>query len=525
MSGYQSMPLNGFGHGLNLRDKPDAVDAAECIDALNVLFSERGAIEQRPGYGRLASSALTNRVASLEPFYETGGTRQLLAGCGTRLEALSVPAGTIVSSATGLTDAVWDFARFGKPNAEVAYAGNGADTLRKWNGSAWSAPTATVGETGGKAMPKAGSVCVQPWDNRLVCGAFTGTTNGPGGLTSSPDFAYWSIEGDPESYEETAYVQFTPGDGERMMRVVAWGEFVFVFKETKFFVVYGTAVDNEGKPEFLFRPVETGVGLASPRAVCVHPSGVYFMSRNGVYRTTGQAPELVSPLVGPIWSGGASPFYTGGVIATSSISNCAMEVFGEQIWLAFPTAEANNRVLVFDPRYGWWGLLSLPASCFAVVRVESAEELVFGYASGTKQIGRYGDAFTNDDGAAIESHWRSGWADQGNPDVKKIRGSKVWGHGRVEMGLDADFAVLPGETELLDMTGSSGSTFEGEGAFEGEGYFEDLTSDLVSAQRRTAARGTTFSMYFANSTLDQDWSVHRVEHLVPKVRDPAHGTT
>jgi hypothetical protein len=38
------------------------------------------------------------------------------------------------------------------------YAGNGADTLRRWDGAAWTAPTATVNGTAASAMPKAGSI-------------------------------------------------------------------------------------------------------------------------------------------------------------------------------------------------------------------------------------------------------------------------------------------------------------------------------------------------------------------------------
>src|SRR5262245_34569861 len=139
MTSYSSYPFQGFGSGLNLRDKPDAVSPAECIDAMDVLFGDRGAIQQRTGYDNLTESTLTNAVTALEPFYKTSGTKQLLAGCGTRLEALST-AGAVVDSETGLTSAVWDFARFGKPNEEVAYAGNGTDTLRKWGGTEWTAP-------------------------------------------------------------------------------------------------------------------------------------------------------------------------------------------------------------------------------------------------------------------------------------------------------------------------------------------------------------------------------------------------
>src|SRR5690606_20907564 len=47
--GYAPQPFTSFGNGLNLRDKADAVDPADAIDARNVEFTERGSIKQRGG--------------------------------------------------------------------------------------------------------------------------------------------------------------------------------------------------------------------------------------------------------------------------------------------------------------------------------------------------------------------------------------------------------------------------------------------------------------------------------------------
>lgn len=521
LRGETSYPHNGFGGGLNLRDKSDAVDPAQCIDALNVLFTDRGAIAQRPGYDNLTSSALTNRPASLEAFYTSSGTKQLLAGCGTRLEGLS-SAGAVVASATGLTSAVWDFARFGKPNGEVAYAGNGTDTLRKWNGTEWTAPTATVNGEAGKAMPKAGSLCVWPAaGNRLVATRFSTTTGGPNAATSSPDHVWFSNEGDPEAWstsEPENQVQLMPGNGEKIQACIAWKEFVFVFKETSFFVFTQQGTDGAGNPDFIFRPVEGGAGLASPRAVCAHPTGVYFMARNGVYRTTGQEPELISSLVEPIWSADISPFYTGGTLAHGSITNCAMGTWEDRIYLAFPTESANNRVLVYDPQFEWWSLYSIPAGCIATFRPGSTEELVFGYASGSNHVGRHSLAFTSDDGAAVESRWRGGWFDLENPDVKTLGSAKFWGSGKVQQATGYSFRQDPGSLALLDFSDPSAPAW-GEpewGEFE---WAEPL--GLVQKARMTAVLGTTFSLYFQNTTLDQDWSVHRSTHHLREIGKPA----
>jgi len=522
---YQSLPFEGFGKGLNLVSKADAVDPAECIDALNVLFTQRGAIESRPGYNNLTSSELTNRVESLSPYYTASGTRQLVAGCGSRLETIST-AGAVVSSATGLSGGPWDFTRFGKPNEECVYAGNGTDALRKWDGSNWTSPTVSVDGVGAKTGVKAGSTAVFAEGNHLLCGAFKTTTGGPGGLESSPSHVWIAEAGNPEAFESTAYVQFTPGDGEKVQAVVSWREFSFVFKESKFFVISSIAADTAAEEKLLvnFRPVETGVGLASPRAICVHQTGVYFMGREGIYRTTGQEPEQVSNLVEPIWSGDTSLFYKGGTLAFSALTNCAMETWDEKIYLSFPTSEANNRQLVYSPSDGWWSLLDLPASCLATFRVENAAELVFGYSSGEKMIGRHKTSYTNDGGRAVKERWRSGWFDLGKPDIKKVRAAKVWGTGRVTMTIDKDFSENTGVPQELDLSGTSGSLFAGAGTFGGEGYFADASAGLVGKERRIAQRGTTFSTFFTNEALDQEFSIHRNELLVPGLDEPARIT-
>lgn len=521
--GYTSFPFQGFGKGLNLIDKPDTVDPAECIDALNVTFTDRGAIEQRAGYTHLTTAGLTNRVDSLEPFYTSTGTKQLLAGCGTRLEAIETGGG-VKASATGLTEGPWDFCRFGTPNEEVAFAGNGKDTLREWTATEWKAPTATVDEVAAKAMPKAKFLCVQSPDNRLVAAGYGTTTGGPNGTTSSPSTIYFAEKGNPKAWKTAGTatnpnnsVQLTPGDGEAITGAIAWQNFVFVFKETKFFVFFGNSTDSEGNPIFNYRPVDTGVGCVSPRSICADRNGVYFMGRQGIYRTTGQDPELLSRLVEPIWSSDISPFYTGGIIAQGSMTSCAATIHEEQLFFSFPTETANNRTLVYDPRANWWTLYNLPCSALASFRVGSQAELVFGYAAGSNHVGRHGPSFTNDDAAAIESRWRSGWFDLNGPDVKTLRSSKVWGLGKVAMAMGYDFGQSVGKSVNLNLESASTAVW---GGTTWGGSTWATPSGLFAKERRVALRGTVFSVYFSNGTLNQAWQIHRLDHHIRETRKP-----
>jgi len=530
MEGYQPIPLDNFGKGLNLRDKVDAVDPAEAIDCLNVVFTNRGAVEQRAGFLEFTASALTNRVDSMAAFYKSAGTRQLMCGCGTRLEAIDT-AGAVVDSETGLAGGPYTFARFGAPNAEVAYAGNGTDTLRKWDGTTWTAPTATVDGVAGRAMPKAGAVCLMPTDNRLVATGFATTTGGPNGTTSSPSHVYFSTKGLPETWETDGlagrgqnFVQLTPGDGEKIMAAVAWRELVFVFKETKFFVFYGNGVASDGTPIFNYRVVDNGQGCASARAIAVARDGVYFMSRRGVYRTTGGEPQLVSALIDPIWLGGASSYFESGVLNHAEIADCAMTWHDERVYLAYPsgTATVPDRVLVYDTQLQWWSLFDFDASCLAPFRATDQASLMFGYSSGTNDIGRHTALATSDAGAAITSRWRSGWADFGSTIVKTIRETQLAGTGQMTMDVSHDYqdsgqdVAIVFTVPLLWGDGSPGDWLWGDGS-DGDALWGP-SAQVTPRMGRKAVQGTTFSTRFSNSTLDRSWSVNRLAHHLREQR-------
>lgn len=514
---YEPFPFPSFGGGLNLRDKSDAIAEEEAVDCLNVFFTERGAVTQRHGYADLTTSPLTNRGASLEPFYTSSGTKQLLVGCGTRLEALTT-AGAVAASQTGLTDGVWDFVRFGGPGAEVAYAGNGKNLLQKWSGSAWSSVANS---------PKASCLAVQQVDqgNRLVAAGFDSGSNGPSAATANPSRVWFSDAGAPETFGANNYVDVAPGDGEAVKAVIAWRESVFVFKETKFFVFYGTHVDAGGDPVFSYRTVDTGVGLASSRAVTVDERGIYFLSRHGVFSTTGDEPQVISEPIQPIFTGDVSGYYQGGTLNHASIANTSMASLNHQLYLGIATAGAgaNDRTLIYDTRYGWWSLWDTPAAAFAKFRIADREELVFALASGDNDVVRMNDSQTSDRGTAITSRWRSGWFDYGSSDQKTLREAKLWGQGVVTVGSASDFATANAETASLDF--SSGEDLWGSGANGtwGSGTAEDAwgpTQVLRPKMFRKAVHGTTFSISFSNSTLDQSWAIHRLAAHVRETRIP-----
>lgn len=512
---YTAFPFNGFGRGLNLKAKPDSVDPAECIDALNVDFTDEGAVRQRYGTNDFTTTALTNAANTLHPYYTTAGTAQLLAGCGTRLEAINT-SGAVVDSETGLTDGTWDFTMFGTPASEVAYAGQGDQTLYEWDGATWDAVANT---------PKAGALAVMSPSNRMVAGRFNVTTGGPtgGAGTSTPSHVFFSDAGTATAWTATNFIQVTPGDGEKVQSVVAWRDFVFIFKQSKFFVVYGESTDADGLPVFDYRTVDAGVGCVGPKAAVAGTDGVYFVDRKGVYVTTGGDPQRLSDPIEPIFLGGSSPYFLGGELLQTQAANTAIHYDDERVYVAYTsTGTANNYTLVYDPALQWWSLYTFTANGFASFRPASggaiASELMYGDSAGTKEVMRFNPTLSNDNGVAITSRWRSGWFDYDQPEMKTIRESKVWGTGSCFMGLSPDFQQDVGELRQLDMADPTAVTWNVNNWNVNTWASPAPLNPVLS---RFAVRGTVFSTYFNNTALDNDFAIHRLNHHVRSQRIPS----
>lgn len=503
---YQPIPFTDFGGGLNLRDGPDVIQEREAVDLLNVEFTERGALRQRSGYAKFTAEAAPASYDSITPFYTSGGTKQLVANRGAVVEAIDASGGSVAT--TGTTSGPHHFTRFGQPTAETLYIANGIDQVKKWDGTAFSSPASLSSRT--EAL-----IGQWPTSNRLVLArSFT-----------YPSRVWFSDAGDPETFDPDNFVDLTPGDGEEIMAIETWRELLFVFKRSRFFVFYGESQDSSGDEVFDSRPVDARYGCASSRAVATAPEGVYFLDRSGIYRTTGEQPERVSDIVQPIFLGGGSAYYRGGVLTHAAIEDAAMVWFRDRIYLAFATGATNDRMLVFDPRYEWWSLFDIPANGMCVFRAGDVEELLFAYASGSNHIGRYdGSGHSSDDmtaagtgGDAIGARWRSGWFDYDDPSVKTIRESKLWGSGSFEVGISRDWQL---------QTPFSAVRLSGSAALWGGFDWDDGTlwgpaEAVISVLVRSAQRGTLFSTHFRNVVKDASFSIHRLEHHIREARIPS----
>jgi hypothetical protein len=563
-AGYRPFDFKDFSGGLNLRDKADAVGEKEAIDLLNVTFSERGAIHQRDGLVDLTAADLAGRVDSMVAHYTTAGLRQLVLGAGGRLDVIN-QLGAIVGSQGGLLRGPYQFAQFGDPTRELVFCANGADPVVRWDGAAFAigTNTATVNGVAGQAMPRAGAVCVTAStpgassgtnaSNRLIATAYgTQTTAGPGGSESTPSRVYLSNPGQPEVWETDGsaapvrgrnFLDLTPGDGEYIMAAVTWRELVFIFKQTKFFVLWGEGEGANGTPTFQVREVVNAVGLASAQALSVGRDGVYFMNRRGVYRSSGGDPVLLSDVISPMWTQDPDPYFRSQSINLGALDQIRALWSMERFYLAIPTggSNSNDRLLVYDTPHQWWSLYDIPAAALARFRANDRPELHVGYASPLPpRVGRQALGVSTDRGQVITSRWRSGWSDYGTTQVKTLRETKLWGTGAVTVGFSTDYYRNQRITLPVPFGPIGADWTYGQLTVRGGDYSElsfDFTSyaDLTAKQPlrssvedklvRHATRGIVFSTQFSNNALSTTWAVHRVARHLREVREPSVSAT
>lgn len=522
---YQPQSFPGFGDGLNLRDKADAVRESEAIDCMNVVFTERGAVTQRPGYSTLIPIGYlgTGQGDTLHPHYESDGTKHLIvgdieSGALTALSQIGFEQDTETAPATG---GCWGFQRFGAPGVERTYCGNGSvtgDTIWYYDGSTFTQNAAT--------SPEGGALAISPGQggntsNRLVNARFGNATGGPSGAATDPSTIWFSNAGDATTWGANNYLRLGPGDGEAIQAMVNWREYLFVFKETKFFVFTGETVSAAGTPIFNYYTVDTGYGACGPRAVTADETGVYFASRKGVHRTTGGVPEKVSDLVEPIFLGQSSDYFTGGELNHTYADKIAVNAFDGQVYINYPagTATTNSRTLVFDTTYNWWSLWDVAAADMVGYRgYTDQERLYFTAPAGNNDVFYLSPDLTNDDGGTITSYWRSGWFDYGMPETKTIRETKVWGTGRIYLGVSKDFAEDPGTLDRINMRNPNDDNWNE--TTWGGGVWATATP-RVPALRRRAVRGTVFSTYFYNSNRDEEWTISRLDHHLREKRIPS----
>lgn len=460
-----------------------------------VLGADGRSVRSRLGYDNFTSSPA---AASYRQLYTHSDTK-LLARRTTTIAAIN----TSGAEATTTTVSSANFVhatRFGTPSASYSYIADGSTALIRYDGTSFSAGTtsATVDGSGSQAMPKGNHLTVTGSSNRLVV-AGTASSGGPGGATSGGSYVWFSEPGSAETWDSNNYVQLDPGDGESIVGCCTWRDQVFVFKQTKLYVFYSETTDSAGDPIFNYRSVSIG-NEAEPVAptsstgssVTVAPEGVYFISANRVWATTGDVPTCVSDSGYPGTGFDPSPLQGADVGQVAGLA-------GVHYHLGRVYARTNTASLrVYDAGLGEWMPWAVAGlNCLTSWKAGGTEPRLMASLTTSNDIAHWSYAsnvFTDDNGTAFDAIYRSLPWDLGLAGEKSVREVEVWGAGSCSVRLITDFTTAASASSLTLGTATTESA--------GTRQFA-----------RTAARGTYFAVEISGT------SYWRIDRIILHLRD------
>jgi hypothetical protein len=169
----------------------------------------------------------------------------------------------------------------------------------------------------------------------------------------------------------------------------------------------------------------------------------------------------------------------------------------------------------------------MPIGPMCNFRPSSVEELVFGYSSGEKHIGRYvAGQYDADDmetdgsgGTAIAARWQSGWFNYGQPIVKTIRESKISGIGLVDVTFYRDYRQDSSIVHTVQLS-PEGALWD-DGSLWDDGTLWGPNTIVAAKPIRKSIRGEVFSVALSNDTINRGFKVHRLTTHVREVRVPS----
>lgn len=493
------IPFTNYG-GLILSKPLDDVGADNAIDLLDVDWDNSlSTLRSRQG---AAAFSPADAASSYDALFGHSLTR-LISRRGATILVLNEEGKEVAGKTIASNEKHLAFAKLGTPSASYTYIADQENTLKRYDGADFTSPTAKVGEVAAGAMPKGRFLAVWPdGGNRLVV-AGTTAAGGPNGAISSGSHVWFSMPGNGEEYEPTAYVQLNPGDGEEITGCVAFGGMIFVFKETRCFIFFGVSADADGKPVFNFRSVELGTRMRTPGAkraenVIAGNDSVYFVADHGVYATTGAEPSLLSDDLAPL---SESTPLLGPILTTLGtrrwVNGAGIAYMGEALYVGLEEGGVVDRVMKFDLRSQAWTIYTAALNCLVawMEQTNNRARIFFsGTGAGNRRVYLYTPATNADASAAdLDCRWQSGFYELEDADEKTFVGSKLWGTGEVTVKVAEDYKAL------------------------GKGQLYKLGAAPVIAQdqHQRGQTGTLFSHQFSGAA---PWSVQRMDRYLRETR-------
>jgi len=375
--------IKNFAGGLNQSADDSLLSVNQSRDAQNVDVSS-GTLKTISGYSKYIATAAPAGITRLMKFYKnntsTGAvTSYLLAATATAIYYWTGSAWTAL--ATGLTSGDWDYFNYQIGATDVVIMGNGADTMKKWDGT-------TFANLGGNP-PNMKSVTLH---SERIWGT---------GVKATPNSVYYSDtigkgHTGPENWtiaEDRAGVVNVPTwDGGVCIGVSNIFSDLVIFKTNNIYRVVGTYPSV-----YEVKQVYSSVGAIAEKTIVSGNDRAFFLSKDGLYYYNGVS---AYPLLGDM----AKDV----VINPSYAKNAVSIIHKNVLYCAFPegNSTANNAVFVYD-------LLNKNLMIWRGIAVtdfmEYEDNLLF--TNSTGYVFHIDDTATSFDGTNITAYWETPWQD------------------------------------------------------------------------------------------------------------------
>ena len=450
VAGNKPIPVERFA-GLNLQDDPLEIGWNQAVDLLNVDFDYPGVARSRDGaHGWFESPTASRNYFFLHPYngatnrylvaarVNDAGTDNIFEAIGTT-PSIAVTSGALPSNPVGAVS-------IGTATATYSYfTFDQVTDVWRFDGTTFAAAA---------GVPDALVVGATPWDNRLVVGC---TTNG----TSRVEF---SDPGAPGTFTANNYVDLTPGDGEFITAMATWGEYLFVWKQTKGFVFYGTSVDSAGSPIFNYRPLCTGLGPRGfQQGITAGEKGVYIVDPDrGVYVTRGGEPRLVSRQITPIFRRQSLPYWNKNFLGAPDGVSWSLRAAQRRVYFTYNDSSLNSvGTLVYHEDDGYWTFYDLSdGRGFCEFQASAGRyDTFYVQAAGAENVMRFRSGYDGDQdygstSQALTSSLTSGFLAPAGPGVEStVRETEFTGIGNIQFAWGRD----TGSLDALSTVALSGS--------------------------------------------------------------------
>lgn len=370
--------IKNFAGGLNQSADDSLLSVNQSRDAQNVDVSS-GTLKTISGYSKYIATAAPAGITRLMKFYKnntsTGAvTSYLLAATATAIYYWTGSAWSAL--ATGLTSGDWDYLNYQINETDVIIMGNGADVMKKWDGTTFS----NLGGT----PPVAKSISLHA--ERLWAT----------GVKAYPNTVYYSDDLNPENWtggEDAAGEVYLPTwDGGVCIGVSNIFSDLVIFKTNNIFRVVGTYPSV-----YEVKQVYSSVGAIAEKTIVSGNDRAFFLSKDGLYYYNGVS---AYPLLGDM----AKDV----VINPAYVKNAVSIIHKNVLYCAFPegNSTANNAVFVYD-------LLNKNLMIWRGLTVtdfmEYEDKLLF--TDSTGYVYTMDDNATTFDGTNINAYWETPWQD------------------------------------------------------------------------------------------------------------------